>query len=153
MESCTDVPSIDDKKEYEIVVQAFKDLEFSVAERDCLFNVVAGVAALGNVTFREGKPDQSEVDPKSSKWVDAAATNIGVDPSVLSVAMVTREIRVRGQEATRAVLNETQASDARHALGKFMYGRMFDWLVQRINKSMGNSKSSTQYVGILDIFG
>lgn len=122
MASCTDVASIDDKKELEEVLQAFKDLDISVAERDRLFTIVAGIAALGNVGFREAKHDQAEVDPGSRKWIEAAATNIGVDPSVLSTALVTREIRVRGHDATRAVLNLTQANDARHALAKFMYG-------------------------------
>ena len=122
MASCTDVASIDDKKELDEVLQAFKDLDISVAERDRLFTVVAGIAALGNVAFREAKHDQAEVDPASNKWAEAAAANIGVDAKVLSTALVTREIRVRGHDATRAVLNLVQANDARHALAKFMYG-------------------------------
>ena len=70
---------------------------------------------------------------------------------------VHREIRVRGQEKTFANLDCKSASDSRHALCKFVYGRMFDWLVERINISLAESSSKnldkSQYIGILDIFG
>jgi myosin heavy subunit len=47
--------------------------------------------------------------------------------------------QVRGQEKTLAALNEVAASDSRHALCKFVYGRMFDWLVERVNRAMENN--------------
>ena len=61
------------------------------------------------------------------------------------------------QEKTLASLNTTASSDSRHALSKFVYGRMFDWLVQRVNQAMDKTSTSTSksdlYIGILDIFG
>ena len=54
-----------------------------------------------------------------------------------------REIRVRGQESTSASLNLTQANDTRHALSKFIYSRMFDWLVDRINSAMDMGAGGT----------
>lgn len=56
----------------------------------------------------ETRPDQAIVDDKAREWLDCAAANLGVSASVLGTAMVTRELRIRGQEATRAVLNLTQ---------------------------------------------
>ena len=46
----------------------------------------------------------------------------------------------------------------RDAVAKFIYARMFDWLVTRINQSfMGDAKlvagGKHKFVGILDIFG
>ena len=46
-----------------------------------------------------------------------------------------------------------QAGDSRDALGKFIYGNMFDWLVRKINESMGKPPQNTKSIGILDIFG
>ena len=49
-----------------------------------------------------------------------------------------------------------QAYDARDALGKDLYGRLFDWIVARLNKEMAAASppsGGTNIVGILDIFG
>lgn len=46
------------------------------------------------------------------------------------------------------------AADARNALVKAFYGRLFDWLVERINASMKPvSGIKTSVIGVLDIFG
>lgn len=52
LSSCTDVQSINDKKDFEEVMQAFKDLEITKSETDDLFRIVSGVLALGNLEFR-----------------------------------------------------------------------------------------------------
>ena len=46
------------------------------------------------------------------------------------------------------------AYDVRNALVKAFYGRLFDWLVERINASMKPVASvKTSVIGVLDIFG
>ena len=152
---CTDVASIDDTKDFAEVEQAFHDLGFSDEERVGLYALVIGVVSVGNVKFRETKPDESEPDPSSQKWLETAAHNFGVDVAVLGKALTTREIRIRGQEKVFAVQDIKQATDAAAALAKFAYSRMFDWLVERVNKSMGGSSANSGmlFIGILDIFG
>ncbi len=49
-------------------------------------------------------------------------------------------------------LTLSDAIDARDALAKALYGKLFDWLIQRINISLCKSKAKLS-VGILDIFG
>ena len=46
-------------------------------------------------------------------------------------------IQVPGQTTTYALLDVSGAQSARDALAKFVYAKLFDWLVQRVNKSMG----------------
>ena len=101
--SCTDVASIDDGKDFADIEQAFKDLGFSDDERVGLYALVIGVVSVGNVKFRETKPDESEPDPSSMQWLEAAAHNFGVEASVLGKSLTTREIRIRGQEKIFAV--------------------------------------------------
>ena len=126
--------------------QAFKDLAFPSDEVDGLFALVAGVLSLGNIKFRETKPDESEVDPATKKWLDAAAKNFGVEASVLQTALCSRELKLRGAqtEKTFAVQDVKQAGDARNAMSKFTYTRMFEWLVTRINKSVSGGGSGGQ---------
>ena len=44
-----------------------------------------------------------------------------------------------------------KAEDARDALAKIMYSRMFDWVVQRVNTTMYTP--GEKFIGVLDIFG
>lgn len=114
--------------------------------------------ALGNVRFVETKPDQAAVAPASKEWLETAADILKVGSAVLAEKLVTRELRIMNQEATICAQDEKQASDSRHALCKFAYARMFDWLVQRVNQSMEESSGKVKgkgllAIGILDIFG
>jgi myosin heavy subunit len=59
-------------------------------------------------------------------------------------------------EIERSVLSivETQAIDCRDALAKAIYANLFDWLVDRINKSLHSGKwRSGRTISILDIYG
>lgn len=64
---------MDDVKEFEEVQQAFKDLDFASHEVEGLYAIVAGVLAVGNVTFKSAPEDSSKVDPKAKQWVQRAA--------------------------------------------------------------------------------
>ena len=45
------------------------------------------------------------------------------------------------------------ALDTRDSLAKIMYSKLFDWLVERINNSIGEDKNCAASVGVLDIYG
>ena len=45
------------------------------------------------------------------------------------------------------------AEDNRDSLSKTIYSRMFDWLVDRINSSIGQDPTAANLIGVLDIYG
>jgi myosin heavy subunit len=45
------------------------------------------------------------------------------------------------------------ATDNRDSLAKTLYSRMFDWLVAKINTSIGQDPNAVSIVGVLDIYG
>lgn len=45
------------------------------------------------------------------------------------------------------------AEDNRDSLSKTIYSRMFDWLVERINTSIGQDANAANLIGVLDIYG
>lgn len=52
---------------------------------------------------------------------------------------------------TLACAHSTAAS--RDALAKFIYAANFDWLIKRVNQSIGKGTRAVHSIGILDIFG
>lgn len=73
--------------------------------------------------------DASRVADDSRASLDVAARLLGVGPAQLALELTSRVRVVRGQ-AMRSPHGPAKASDARHALAKALYGRMFDWLVE-----------------------
>jgi hypothetical protein len=45
------------------------------------------------------------------------------------------------------------ATDNRDSLAKTIYSRLFDWLVAKINTSIGQDPNAVSMVGVLDIYG
>lgn len=46
-----------------------------------------------------------------------------------------------------------QATNARAALAKHIYARMFDWIVDHINVALHTSSKQHSFIGVLDIYG
>lgn len=45
------------------------------------------------------------------------------------------------------------ALDNRDSLAKTIYSRLFDWLVEKVNSSIGQDPTAPTLVGVLDIYG
>jgi hypothetical protein len=85
--------------------------------------------------------------------VEVAAGLLHCEVSELMTALSTRKIRAGGDDILQRLTYE-QAIDSRDALAKAIYASLFDWLVDRINKSLEVGKRrSGRTISILDIYG
>ena len=50
-------------------------------------------------------------------------------------------------------LDEAQATFTREAFAKGLFGRLFDWLVKKVNESIQTDDPHTLVIGVLDIYG
>ncbi|KHN03106.1 Myosin-2 heavy chain [Glycine soja] len=85
--------------------------------------------------------------------VTNAALLMGCSSHELMEALSTHKIQA-GKDTITKTLTLWQAIDARHALAKFIYASLFDWLIEQVNKSLEVGKRRTgRSISILDIYG
>lgn len=49
--------------------------------------------------------------------------------------------------------NAADATSTRDSLAKFLYSKLFDWIVAQINKSLFKEAKNEGFIGLLDIYG
>jgi myosin heavy subunit len=149
---CTDIDGVSDEEEFEEVQKAMSALDFSAEEISSLFTVTAGVLHIGNMTFEAIGDRQCSIQDKTS--VENVSKLLQVNADELQNVCTTRRMVVTGQAPITIGLSSAEASSARDALAKFIYEKQFDWLVDRINQSIGRGNGNKNMsIGILDIFG
>ncbi|XP_037520337.1 unconventional myosin-VI isoform X2 [Rhipicephalus sanguineus] len=152
-------PVIDDAKDFSNLDRALRLMGLTDEERLNIYVAVAAVLHLGNVTFEESPDDSrggSQVTPESEQSLRVAAALMGVDPDELRQSLLSRVMQTSkgGLKGTvyMVPLKAYEANNARDALAKAVYSKLFDLIVQRINQSIPFS-SSSHYIGVLDIAG
>jgi myosin heavy subunit len=115
---------------------------------NCTFN---GTRLNRNLTFAAAR----DIEGGSRATVPAdcrrVATLLGINPDGLERAMCTRHSTING-ETTVIPLSPEKALDQRESLAKYVYGKIFDTVVARVNSSLYRGKVGSN-IGVLDIFG
>jgi myosin heavy subunit len=79
-----------------------------------------------------------------------------VEPRDLQDALLQADLIVRGEMVARA-FDKSTASQTRDAVAKALYGRLFGWIINKINDLLSAGKEARKThvadIGILDIFG
>lgn len=70
----------------------------------------------------------------------------------MTKALLKPKLKI-GREVVAKSQTKEQAEFSVEAISKSTYERMFRWLVTRINRSIDRNRSSTNFIGILDIAG
>ncbi|KAI5013652.1 hypothetical protein ZWY2020_037182 [Hordeum vulgare] len=152
--NCIDLNGFDDSKEYIETRRAMGIVGMSNDEQDAIFKVVAAILHLGNVDFGEGsEPDSSAPKDEKSKFhLKTAAELFMCDANGLEESLCKRVMATRGESITKN-LDSKGAALSRDALSRIVYSRLFDWLVNKINSSIGQDPDSKILIGVLDIYG
>ncbi|KAF3457491.1 hypothetical protein FNV43_RR02149 [Rhamnella rubrinervis] len=152
--NCYELDGVDEYKEYLATRNAMDVVGIGSDEQEAIFRVVAAVLHLGNIEFAKGTDtDSSEPkDEKSRFHLKTAAELFRCDEKSLEDSLCKRVIVTRDETITKCLDPDT-ATVSRDALAKIVYSRLFDWLVNKINSSIGQDPDSKSLIGVLDIYG
>ncbi|XP_053417741.1 unconventional myosin-VIIa [Nycticebus coucang] len=147
-----------DSQEYANIRSAMKVLMFTDTENWEISKLLAAILHLGNLQYEARtfeNLDSCEV--LFSPSLATAASLLEVNSPDLMSCLTSRTLITRG-ETVSTPLSKEQALDVRDAFVKGIYGRLFVWIVDKINAAIYKPpsqevKSCRRSIGLLDIFG
>ncbi|KAG2718036.1 hypothetical protein I3760_03G202400 [Carya illinoinensis] len=152
--TCFELDGVDDGEEYHATRRAMDIVGISEEEQEAIFKVVAAILHLGNIEFAKGEEIDSSVvkDKQSRHHLNVTAELLECDAKSLEDALIKR-VMVTPEEVITRTLDPVAALGSRDALAKTIYSRLFDWIVDKINNSIGQDPNSKSLIGVLDIYG
>ncbi|CAI0433995.1 unnamed protein product [Linum tenue] len=151
---CFELVGVSDAHDYLATRRAMDIVGISAKEQEAIFRVVAAILHLGNIVFTKGKEVDSSVpkDEKAKFHLKTTAELLMCDAVALEDALCKR-VMITPEEVIKRSLDPQSAAISRDGLAKTIYSRLFDWLVDKINNSIGQDPTSKCLIGVLDIYG
>uniref|UniRef100_A0AAY4CY02 Methyl-CpG binding domain protein 3b n=1 Tax=Denticeps clupeoides TaxID=299321 RepID=A0AAY4CY02_9TELE len=150
----TQIPGTDDAVELDRTRNAFTILGVQSDQQMELYQILAAVLHLGNVKIQaSGRGgDRSYIDA-DDRSLALFSKLLGVECAQMAHWLCHRRLAVGGEMLVKPMSGQ-QASDARDALAKHIYGQLFTWTVLRLNAALqGQREQPKSFIGVLDIYG
>ncbi|KAL1774170.1 unconventional myosin-VIIa isoform X2 [Sigmodon hispidus] len=147
-----------DSQEYANIRSAMKVLMFTDTENWEISKLLAAILHMGNLQYEARTFENLDAcEVLFSASLATAASLLEVNPPDLMSCLTSRTLITRG-ETVSTPLSREQALDVRDAFVKGIYGRLFVWIVDKINAAIYKPpsqevKNSRRSIGLLDIFG
>uniref|UniRef100_A0A671PI92 Osteoclast-stimulating factor 1 n=1 Tax=Sinocyclocheilus anshuiensis TaxID=1608454 RepID=A0A671PI92_9TELE len=146
------VDDINDKHDFQETLHAMDVIGISGMDRTLVLQIVAGILHLGNIGFKEAG---NYAAVENDEFLAFPAFLLGIDQHRLKEKLTSRKIDGKWggkSESIDVTLNVEQACFTRDALSKALHARVFDYLVESINKAMVKDHQELN-IGVLDIYG
>lgn len=155
--NCISCEGMDDSEEFAIIKGAMKVLMFSQDDSWNIFKLLAAILHIGNLEFEatiRSTVDACDITDHELGKVVAGLLEVSYEN--LIEAFTSRSTFARG-EMIFSPVSAVKAVDIRDAFVKGIYGRIFVWIVNKINAAIFTDKldrsAFRSSIGVLDIFG
>lgn len=142
------IPGVDDKADFDSLMSAFDIVGFGQDQVASILKVVAVILLCGNIEFVSEKSEQASF--KSD--VSNIAALLGVSESEFRTAILKPKSKA-GREWVSQAKNASQARTIINSLCRYLYEKLFGYIVDNINLSLNHGSMTANYIGLLDIAG
>uniref|UniRef100_A0A7N6FEN1 Unconventional myosin-Va n=1 Tax=Anabas testudineus TaxID=64144 RepID=A0A7N6FEN1_ANATE len=145
------IDGVDDTKELCTTRNAFTLLGINESYQMGLFQVLAAILHLGNVEIKDKDSDSSLIPP-NNRHLTAFCELVGVTYQDMAQWLCHRKLKTATETYIKP-LPRLQATNARDALSKHIYAKLFNWIVEHVNKALITNVKQHSFIGVLDIYG
>ena len=144
----------------DLFLEALQTLGFNEKQQQVIFKVLAAILHAGNVEFEAVDEEQCRI-PNQDAHLAMFCQLLNLEPEAAKKWFTQRVLRSCMREVIITPMSVSLAKYGRDALAKFMYEKMFYWIVTNINRSLAAHPSSNvterpssgHFIGVLDIYG
>ncbi|XP_067275742.1 unconventional myosin-Va [Pseudorasbora parva] len=145
------IDGIDDAKEMSTTRNAFTLLGVNESYQMGLFRILASILHLGNVEVKDRDSDSSIIPPNNGH-LSVFCELMGVTYQDMSHWLCHKKLKTATETYIKPI-PKLQAINARDALAKHIYAKLFNWIVDHVNKALHSTIKQHSFIGVLDIYG
>uniref|UniRef100_A0A8C9TW70 Myosin VA n=1 Tax=Scleropages formosus TaxID=113540 RepID=A0A8C9TW70_SCLFO len=116
-----------------------------------IFQVLAAILHLGNVEVKDRDSDSSNIPPNNSH-LTIFCDLMGVTYKDMSHWLCHKKLKTATETYIKPI-PKLQAVNARDALSKHIYAKLFSWIVDHVNEALHSTVKQHSFIGVLDIYG
>ncbi|XP_029111991.1 unconventional myosin-Va isoform X2 [Scleropages formosus] len=145
------IDGVDDAKEMFTTRNAFSLLGINESYQIGIFQVLAAILHLGNVEVKDRDSDSSNIPPNNSH-LTIFCDLMGVTYKDMSHWLCHKKLKTATETYIKPI-PKLQAVNARDALSKHIYAKLFSWIVDHVNEALHSTVKQHSFIGVLDIYG
>lgn len=150
------IENVDDSSEFAETVKSLKIAGFSEEIQLKIFKILSAILFLGNLKFLENEEDSSAILSENDDNLKNFADLLEISGKTKELARwLTSKLLITKLETVEIKLTVKQAEATKDAVAKFLYSKLFDFIVKQLNQLLAPSAATNKlkFIGVLDIYG
>ncbi|OMJ15769.1 Myosin-2, partial [Smittium culicis] len=150
---CGEISGVNDSKEFISTCEALELVGIDDTKQGQIWKVLSSLLHIGNIPVKSDTNGNTVDSFDKCTSFQTASNILGLDQKVLRKCFLTKTITTT-RDVIETSLKKSQTIVLRDSIAKFLYSRLFDWILGPLNSTLvTNSGNDELFVGILDIYG